>query len=809
MRKQKIGYMPNVSGADQRVHTINSMEELEQLIDAPELKNAVERIPDTASINTLEELEELKKSAAFQNAKKNLPVVVWQASFDGKKRSNENATPNGLFMADFDSIFEDLDALYHSAIEPRIEELGIVVVHKTPSRKGLRVVAQKRYADIASNQHWLAEMLGLELDEACKDVARASFLVPRDYFYYLAEDLFERDYLSVELIEEPFPIPSAEECTSAESGEKSGEKSGETDGETDPATYNGVHIKDVLGRYISLKGGEFVVGERNSQELRLCCSLVHYYGVDVIKEYLPTYGLADKEIDRIIQSAEEYYKKGSNHVAADFQKILQELETEAVMNAVPFDEEEFWEKTKLPIGIKETLEHCANTNERIATLFLTLSYCGFYASDIDFYYLKRNTRSKSELTKLNFWVMAVAPTSNSKSVLLNGLYNSWMRVHDDEVAKGEYDDRTFGTSSTVQGLVAKLKKADKHHVFTNETEGQQIMGNCGIGGHFDYLKPLLKSFDNEMYQSDYVTEGATKGKVKVLWNINMAGTSAMLDDLFRLDKNGRTSKTKMTEGYLNRPIIVDLPPTKVCRERAVWDFDLDDVIETENTLNDAIDRAVKQLRKYGEDYKNKIGTYKELLKAIHEWIMYIEDTAEKTGNLAFENFKFRTAKQAARCGIIFHILENEGNDELQPISKNAIDFAVNCATYIVRKKMKLFGAEYNEVLKRDVLHKISNTDVFADEVSLKKSKTLWERVKEKFYATFKNGATKDDFYKLYCKAKGEQVNQKTFERTFRTALNGDNRNSKVLYEVGKIDGVSVYSFEKPKTGMVFFIFSEM
>lgn len=279
MRKQQIGYMPKVNDVDQTVHTINSMEELEQLIDAPELKKAVERIPETASVNTPEELVELKKSQAFADAKKMLPVVTWQASFDGQKRCNENAIPNGLFMTDFDGIFKDLDDLYHSAIEPRIEELGIVVVHKTPSRKGIRVVAQKKYADIVSNQHWMAEMLGLELDEACKDMARASFLVPRSYFYYLAPDLFERDYLSAELIEEDYS-DSSMECNTAESGKESGEISGETD----PDTYNGVHIRDVLDRYISLKGGEFVVGERNSQELRLCCSLVHYYGVDVIKK---------------------------------------------------------------------------------------------------------------------------------------------------------------------------------------------------------------------------------------------------------------------------------------------------------------------------------------------------------------------------------------------------------------------------------------------------------------------------------------------------------------------------------------------
>jgi hypothetical protein len=123
--------------------------------------------------------------------------------------------------------------------------------------------------------------------------------------------------------------------------------------------------------------------------------------------------------------------------------------------------------------------------------------------------------------------------------------------------------------------------------------------------------------------------------------------------------------------------------------------------------------------------------------------------------------------------------------------------------------MQLFGAEYNEVLKGDVLHKISNTDVLANEVVFKKTQNLWEKVEKMFKATFKSGATKDDLYKLYCNAKGREVNQTTFERAFRTALNGDSRNSKILYKVRNNENEELYSFEEPKTGMVFFMFSEM
>lgn len=795
-----MGYMPNVSGTDQRVHTIASMEELERLIDAPELINAVERIPETASVNTPEELEALKKSAAFQEAKRALPIVVWQASFDEKERSNANAIPNGLFMTDFDGIFEDLEALYHTTIEPRIEELGIVVVHRTPSRKGIRVVAQKNYVDYASNQYWMAEMLGLELDKACKDIARASFLVPRSYFYYLAPDLFERDYLSAELIEEEYG-DSSMECNTAESGKESGEISGETD----PDTYNGVHIRDVLDRYLALKGGEFVVGERNSQELRLCCSLVHYYGVDVIKKYLPTYGLADKEIDRIIKSAEEYYKKGSSHVAGDFLKILQDLETEEVMKAVPFDEEEFWEKTDLPIGIKETLEDISNPNERMVALFSALSLCGFYGTELKYNYLKKGENQKKPIqSRLNFMVLAIGETSCGKSVCKD-VYDLWLKHHRLDIEENTDADRELGTNLTISGLMRKLKATDGKHVINYSSEADQILKNTAIGGYHDVWGAFKSAFDNEHISASYATETAQSGNIPVKMNTIWSGTPSVLDSLFCRDKNGKVDMTNMENGLFGRFVII--PMKKEYKEIGewAWDYDVNDVIEDNNSIDENISRAITQMKKYGENYMSYIPLYRELLKATALWINEMNSKALRLKSVAMENLVFRTAVMGFRCGVIFHILENEGNEELQPITKNAIDFAVNCATYIIRVKMQLFGDVFNKVL----IHSKIPTDVFADEVSLKKSKTLWEKVKEMFSATFKNGATKDDIYKLYCRAKNEVVKQKTFERSFRSAVNGDKNSPKMLYKVGTNEDGDLYSFDKPKTHKIFLLWGRV
>ena len=140
------------------------------------------------------------------------------------------------------------------------------------------------------------------------------------------------------------------------------------------------------------------------------------------------------------------------------------------------------------------------------------------------------------------------------------------------------------------------------------------------------------------------------------------------------------------------------------------------------------------MKKYGENYTSYIPLYRELLKATALWINEMKSKALRLKSVAMENLVFRTAVMGFRCGVIFHILENEGNEELQSISKNAIDFAVNCATYILRVKMQLFGDVFNKVLQSSKIP----ADMFADEVSLKKSKKLWEKVKEMYYDTFQN-----------------------------------------------------------------------
>ena len=118
-----------------------------------------------------------------------LPVLTPHAIFKNGERKNAEAIPSGLSMYDIDHIENPRD-YYHSMIEDRISELGIVTAHVTPSTEGLRLIFEiPAGMTLAQAQKWMSEQLGDEnYDGSVKDYARCSYLVPRAYILYLDEE---------------------------------------------------------------------------------------------------------------------------------------------------------------------------------------------------------------------------------------------------------------------------------------------------------------------------------------------------------------------------------------------------------------------------------------------------------------------------------------------------------------------------------------------------------------------------------------------------------------------------------------------
>ena len=175
--------------------------------------------------------------------KKRLAIFTPHAMFPKGRRVNEDAVPSGLSMYDVDHI-SPLQAshrrggLYERLVEhtlakepvrdegmiAELKRLGICLVHVTPSTEGFRLffkIPEHLYTPLSTGegqgvrpleeaQKWMSEQLGdADYDGCVKDLARCSFVVPREYILYLDEEgLFS-------LTPDPSPVGRGEKIATA------------------------------------------------------------------------------------------------------------------------------------------------------------------------------------------------------------------------------------------------------------------------------------------------------------------------------------------------------------------------------------------------------------------------------------------------------------------------------------------------------------------------------------------------------------------------------------------------------------------
>ena len=134
--------------------------------------------------------------------KRKLPAFIFQATFDettsksgktGAWRKQAATRLTGLVVMDIDHIENPL-TLYQGWVEKALDfkKLGIVLIYITPSGKGLKIVfkADVSKGNLIDNQHAMAKVLGVEVDESCKDASRMSFICKETDIMYLDKELF-------------------------------------------------------------------------------------------------------------------------------------------------------------------------------------------------------------------------------------------------------------------------------------------------------------------------------------------------------------------------------------------------------------------------------------------------------------------------------------------------------------------------------------------------------------------------------------------------------------------------------------------
>ena len=276
---------------------------LNEALDSPRVAKTCAGIEDALEACRRGELTEEEYETKKAELKKRLPIFTFHATFRNGRRKNGDAVPSGLSIYDLDHIPNPRAKWVE--IEPRKEELGILLAHVSPSLEGLRLVfVIPAGMNLAEAQAWMARQLGDGKYDACvKDYARCSFVVPREYVLWMDEDgLFappchsERSEESVVTVQ-----PSSSGCT-----EILRDAQDDTAGREDyPETYEDIPYQQIVETLEEQMGGQPEHGSRNTFIFSMACHLRYVCNDDAawIAQILPTYGEARDKWMHSIRSA--------------------------------------------------------------------------------------------------------------------------------------------------------------------------------------------------------------------------------------------------------------------------------------------------------------------------------------------------------------------------------------------------------------------------------------------------------------------------------------------------------------------------
>ena len=274
----------------------------------PELLNAAldsQQVADTCH-EIARRLAQVKEGAltreAFESLKSqlkadNLPVVCFHASFSDGYRHNQSAVPSGLSIYDVDHLLEDPRAYYFDKVAGREAELGICLVHVTPSGEGIRLVFEiPRGMSLAEAQRWMAGQLGDDAyDGSVKDMARCSYVVGRDYVLYYDEDeLFKEREADVP--DNPGTIGTMDNAFSTPLQPPSSDYED---------NFNGIQYPQIVRAMEELLGGAPSQGARNNFIFAMACYLRYVCNDDPqwIAQVMPRYGEDEDKFVATVRSA--------------------------------------------------------------------------------------------------------------------------------------------------------------------------------------------------------------------------------------------------------------------------------------------------------------------------------------------------------------------------------------------------------------------------------------------------------------------------------------------------------------------------
>ena len=192
----------------------------------------------------------------------------------------------------------------------------LLLVYITPSGKGLKVVfkADPNVGNLIDNQHEMAKLLGVEVDESCKDASRMSFICKEEDILYIDKELFT--YENKEFAERYTAL--YRDGRSQGTREMADVRSQKEDVETQPSdtslqpSFKGRPYSEIIDEWWQKNGGVPQEGERNVKLYQLAVNLraICDNNPQLLMQVMPRLGLDEQELHAIVESACKEPPKG-------------------------------------------------------------------------------------------------------------------------------------------------------------------------------------------------------------------------------------------------------------------------------------------------------------------------------------------------------------------------------------------------------------------------------------------------------------------------------------------------------------------
>ncbi len=675
-------------------------EKWDELLDSPEVKDLCDRItaldPTTADYNDRK-----------QALKRRLPVIIPHASsFANGRRVSADATPSGLAMLDVDHVEDPRETLHALQLpieerEAEFREHGIVLVAITASGHGLRVIGERKplggstdkgegIESIEAAQMRMAATLGIkEYDSVTKDLARASYVVPRAYVLYEDREL---------LFGNPPCLLTNKENSQPGDVAAPTEVACHAGTDITELSYRGIPYADIVEQLMIATGnaGGAIPGERNTVYFTMACYMRYIcdFNADLLLRILPDFSLSEQERRQAISSAIGRPRKSQLPVVLQSSIAICERELSSTARSLNTEKSTDLPLPELPRLLKLVCRRLPE-DYRPAMVIASLPILGTLATRIRFEYLDRQEQS------LSFFSCITAPAASGKSFIRKPLDLLLTPINEQDAIEREKEQaykeklrasknsknqpedphacpRNNGVAISIAKLLQLLTYAEGRHLIGIGEEMDTLVKTERAGVWSQKSDIYRLAFDNGIYGQSYMSDTSFNAHVKVYYNLLLTGTPNSLKRFFKDPE----------DGLVTRVCFAQLPDTSFSEIPAFASY-------TEAEKAEIIRRA-RELDAIGKGSHPVYITCPQLNTVISDWLEQKRQQAIDADSHAMDTLRRRAGVIGFRAGMLCYLLEN------RKFTKTVASFAEWVAEYVLRNQMEIWGAQLEQIYKGSI-----------------------------------------------------------------------------------------------------------